>query len=89
MFFLVICFFLKEKQRQIQIQISIWHAYIMLHRQKTYDMYIQFYIDKRHMTCIYNLHRQKTYDMYIQFTQTKDIWHVYTILHIKKKFKRR
>ena len=39
----------------------------MLHRQKTYDMYIQFYIDKRHMTCIYNLHRQKTYDMYIQF----------------------
>jgi hypothetical protein len=35
-----------------------------------------FHIDKRHMTCIYNLHRQKTYDMYIQFTQTKDKKHM-------------
>jgi hypothetical protein len=41
-----------------------------LHKQKTYDMYIQFTQtkDKKHMTCIYNLHRQKTYDMHIQFT---------------------
>jgi hypothetical protein len=60
MFFLVICFFLKEKQRQIQIQISIWHVYTI-------------YTDKRHMTCIYNLHRQKTYDMYIQFYILKKI----------------